>query len=431
MLKQKRFITAALVLALLIITAGCARKGAEQAVAGKPAVADFSSPLRLSTINTDAAEPVAAAASDGNVYVAWVEHAAKRQADVLLTKLDASGKQVFPPVRVNTQAGQATAWRGDPPTIAVAKDGTIYVGWTARAAAEGHATNLFLSTSRDGGKTFEPPVKVNDDAKEVVHGMHSLAIDERGRVFLAWLDERSINMYDENGKLDEHKMEANREVYAASSEDGGRTFSQNRLVAREACPCCKTAVTAGADGRVYVAWRQVLPGNYRHIAVASSTDGGQTFSSPVIASDDRWMIAGCPVSGPALSLASDGALRVLWYSEGEAGKPGLYWSESRDGGKSFTSRKPLAEGTAFGNPQLLAGAGPGNSLTAIWESNQAGASKIIVARLDNTGVPKVSEIPSQGQLPSAVAIREQLYIAYITKENEQRSIWLVRAKATA
>ncbi|HYO91383.1 MAG TPA: sialidase family protein [Pyrinomonadaceae bacterium] len=428
MLKQKRFITAALLLALLIIMAACARNGARKTVTGKAAVADFSSPLRLSTANTDAAEPVMAAAGDGQIYVVWVEHAAKRQADVLLAKLDANGNRATEPVRVNPRAGEATAWRGDPPTIAVARDGAIYVGWTARAAAEGHATDIFLSASRDGGKTFEQPVKVNDDKTQVVHGMHSLAVDERGHIFLAWLDERSVKM-DENGKMDEHKMEANREVYVASSEDGGRSFSQNRLVAREACPCCKTAITVSADGRVYVSWRQVLPGNYRHIAVSSSTDGGRTFSEPVIASDDKWMIAGCPVSGPALFTASDNSLRVLWYSAGEAGQPGIYWSESRDGGKTFSSRKALAEGAAFGNPQLLAG--PGNNLTAIWESHQTEASKIIIARLDDAGAPAITEIPAQGQLPSAAATRDQLYIAYITKENQQRSIWLVRARALA
>jgi hypothetical protein len=261
--------------------------------------------------------------------------------------------------------------------------------------------------------------------------MHSLAVDDGGRIFLAWLDERNVkmDMPGEKGKMDEHKMEANREVFVAFSTDGGRTFSQNLLVAREACPCCKTAVTIGGDGRVYVAWRQVLPGNYRHIAVSSSADGGRTFSEPVIASDDKWMIAGCPVSGPALVTASDNALRVLWYSAGEAGSPGIYWSESRDGGKTFTSRKPLAEGAAFGTPRLIIG--PGNNLTAVWESNQKGASKIVVARLDNAGAPTASEIPDQGQLPTAAATRDQLFITYIAKQNEQRSIWLVRAKAIA
>lgn len=426
MLKHKRFIITAFV-ALIIIMTACGRKGSPEAGANKGAVAEFSAPQRLSAANTDAAEPAVAAAEDGGIYVAWVEHQGKKQADVMLARLDAGGNQAFQPVRVNPREGSASAWRGDPPSIVAAKDGTIYIAWTARSAAEGHATDIFLSTSRDGGKSFEPPVKVNDDKAQVVHGMHSMAVDERGRIFLAWLDERSVNMYDENGKLDEHKMEANREVYVASSVDNGRTFSQNRLVAREACPCCKTAITASADGRLYVAWRQVLPGNYRHIAVSSSGDAGQTFSEPVIASDDRWMIAGCPVSGPALVTANDNALRVLWYSAGEAGAPGLYWSESRDGGRSFTSRKALAEGAAFGNPHLLRG--PGNNLTVVWESNRQGASKIVVARLNESEAPEATEIPSQGQLPSAAATRDQLYITYITKQNEQRSIWLVRAKA--
>lgn len=429
MLNHKRLIIFS---ALVIITAACGKKATDGAGTKSAPVGDFSAPLRLSTINTDAAEPAMAAANDGTVYVAWVEHGAKMQADVMLTRLDGSGNALSQPVRVNPQSGVASAWRGDPPTIATAQDGTIYVGWTGRSSAEGHATDIFLSASRDQGRTFAPPVKVNDDKGMAVHGMHSLAVDGSGRIFLAWLDERNVQtmpMPDEKGKMEEHKMEANREVFTASSSDGGRTFSQNRLVAREACPCCKTAMTIGTDGRVYVAWRQVLPGNYRHIAVASSTDGGQNFSEPVIASDDRWMIAGCPVSGPALITTSDNALRVLWYSAGEAGLPGLYWSESRDGGKTFTSRKALAEGEAFGTPHLMIG--PGNSLTAVWESNQKGASKIVAARMDNQGAPSITELPSQGQLPTAAATREQIFITYITKQDEQRSIWLVRAKALA
>lgn len=430
MYKHRKFI--AIIISLLFLVIACGRKSAEVGTSKRAAVGDFSAPLRLSTASRDAAEPAMAAASDGTVYVAWVEHGVKMQADVMLMRLDQNGSALSQPVRVNPKGGEASAWRGDPPTIATATDGTIYVGWTGRPSAEGHATDIFLSASHDQGRTFAPPVKVNDDdAGMAVHGMHSLAVDSSGRIFMAWLDERNakMEMTGEKGKMEEHKMEANREVFAATSSDGGRTFSQNRLVAREACPCCKTSLAIGTDGRLYVAWRQVLPGNYRHIAVASSMDGGQSFSEPVIASDDRWMIAGCPVSGPALIAASDNSLRVLWYSAGEAGSPGLYWSESKDGGKTFSSRKALVEGTAFGTPRLMFG--PGNNLTAVWESNQRGESKIVVARMDSTGEPAMTEMPAQGQLPTAAATREQIFITYITKQDEQRSIWLVRAKALA
>lgn len=424
MLKEKRFIT--VTLALILLASACGKRGVGESSAKRAAVADFSAPVKLSTANTDAAEPAMAASADGSIYVVWVEHRESKQADVMLSRLDANGNAQPEPVRVNPRAGMATSWRGDPPTVAVGRDGAIYVGWTGFSRPDTKAADIFLSTSRDGGRNFEPQVKVNDDSGAVVHGMHSLAVDETGRIFVAWLDERNVKMEMSAGKMDEHKMEANREVFVASSADNGRTFSQNKLVAREACPCCKTALAAARDGRVYVAWRQVLPGNYRHIAVSSTSDGGQTFSEPVIASDDKWMIAGCPVSGPALVTTEANALRVLWYSAGEAGAPGLYWSESTDGGKSFSSRKPLMESAASGTPHLMSG--PGSALTAVWESNQKGASKIVVARLDNAAAPALSEMPAQGQLPTAVATNDALFITYIAKENEQRSIMLVRAR---
>lgn len=426
MLREKRFIV--VTLALILLASACGQRGRDEVSAKRPAVADFSAPVKLSAANTDAAEPAIAAGSDGSLFVVWVEHRENKQSDVMLARLDANGRAVSEPVRVNARPGMATSWRGDPPTVAVGPEGVIHVGWTGFSGPETKAADIFLSTSRDAGRTFEPPVKVNDDSGTVVHGMHSLAVDDGGRIFMAWLDERNVKMEMTAGKMDEHKMEANREVFVASSGDGGRTFSQNKLVAREACPCCKTALAVAKDGRVYVAWRQVLPGNYRHIAVSSSVDGGQNFSEPVIASDDKWMIAGCPVSGPALVTTETNALRVLWYSAGEAGAPGLYWSESTDGGKSFSSRKPLMESAASGTPHLMKG--PGNVLTAVWESNQKGAAKIVVARLD-TGAPALSEMPAQGQLPTAVATPDALFITYIAKENEQRSIWLVRARAAA
>jgi hypothetical protein len=226
-------------------------------------------------------------------------------------------------VRVNTQSGMATAWRGDPPTVAVSSDDTVFVGWTGRAESDsGHATNLYLSSSRDHGQTFSAPVTVNDDTKPGVHGMHSLGIGDDGRIYLAWLDEHNITpmpMKDMkmNGKSSGHHMESNRELFFAASTDGGHTFTPNQRVATDVCPCCKTALAVNSDGRVYVSWRQVLPGDLRHIAVSSSPDQGKTFSSPVIVSDDQWVLAGCPVSGSTLSVDKNGTLSVVVFRRQE------------------------------------------------------------------------------------------------------------------
>ena len=381
--------------------------------------------VRVSAERTEAAEPAAATGRDGTAYVAWVEHRGK-EADVWLAHFDGDGRQLGPPARVNPNAGEATAWRGDPPTVAVGPDGAVYVGWTARDDAAPHASTLYLSASRDGGQSFAPPSKVNDDAKPGVHGMHSLAVAGDGRVYVAWLDERNIEAPKpaEGGPADKHS-EANRELFIAVSRDGGRTFSPNQRVAGEVCPCCKTSLAVGEGGRVYVAWRQVLPGNFRHVAVASSADGGRSFSQPTIVSDDRWELQGCPVSGPALAAVGDGTLHVLWYTAGEVGRPGLYWSESRDGGATFSARRLLAETTGRGTPSLVRG--EGGRLSAVWE----GADGVTVApvRVRPDGDSRVTApavVAGAGELPAAVEVAGRVFIACGMRADEGRGVWMVR-----
>jgi len=405
-------------LLLLTFLSGCARHEARKSKA-----------VRVSAEKTEAAEPAAALGQDGTVYVAWVEHRG-RDADVWLAHFDGEAKPTGPPARVNPKAGEATAWRGDPPTVAVARDGAVYVGWTARDESGGHAaTTLYLSTSRDGGRSFGPPSKVNDDAaRPCAHGMHSLAVGEGGRVYVAWLDERNVAAPKpaEGGPVPAHS-ESNRELFFASSDDGGRTFTPNLRVAGEVCPCCKTSLAVGDDGRVYAGWRQVLPGDFRHVAVASSNDGGQTFSAPTVVSDDRWELQGCPVSGPALAAAG-GRLRVLWYTAGASGRPGLYWSESGDGGRTFSPRRTLAETDAHGTPILLKDSG--DAFKAVWESGDAKTVAVVTADLGGDGRrSEPSPLEVGGVLPAAAGAGGRVFVAYVTGGEGDRAVWLARAGA--
>ncbi|MBD0324808.1 MAG: exo-alpha-sialidase [Pyrinomonadaceae bacterium] len=416
------------IIVLLLATAGCARHAHQS-----PPVASVMPPSRVSAENVDAAEPSIAAGRDGTAYIVWIEHGANKQADVLVARLDVEGRLTGAPVRVNPKAGEAKGWRGDPPTIAVAPDKTVYVGWTARAAEKGPATTLYLSASRDEGRTFDAPVKVNDDEKPASHGMHSLAVSADNRVYVAWLDERNVPPLPEhlpgaNQKTMEH-AEPNSELFFAHSADGGRTFSANKRLAGEACPCCKTALVAGRGNQVYASWRQVLPGDFRHIAVASSTDGGQTFAQPQVISDDKWKITGCPVSGPALAVANDGALRAVWYTAGEGGSAGLYWAESRDEGRTFGERKLLAAGQVRGNPSLLLD--EQYNLFAVWESDEEKEPRILSSRLAANSIAAATSttLADHAELPAIAKGGEQLFVGYIVSNKDQRSIWVARAKA--
>lgn len=399
-------------------------------------LADVSSPVRVSAEGLNAAEPAVAAGREGSAYVAWVGHGAGKEADVWLSRVEgAEKKSGGEPARVNPKPGEATAWRGDAPSVAVAQDGAVYVAWTARAGGGAHATTLYVSASRDGGRSFGEPARVNDDSKPGVHGMHSLAVGEDGRVYVAWLDERDIP--EEHGgdaqaaKQMSGKMpmpmqhgEQNREVFFSYSSDGGHTFAKNRRVAVEACPCCKTALAVSRGGRVYVGWRQVLPGDFRHVAVASSADGGETFDAPTVVSDDRWELRGCPVSGPALAAGEGERLTVVWFTAGDAGNPGLYASESQDGGRTFAPRRVLSEVSVRGTPQLLSDA-RGNF--AVFEGEGAdGSAALFEVSLnrENGAAPNDRAQLGAGELPAAALLDGRIYAAYISKGG----VWFVSAE---
>ena len=404
----------------LVMLAGCSKRPTTSA--SQP-----SSPRRISSLEANASEPALVITKDGSAYVVWVEHRGK-DADVMFERFDREGQALGAAIRVNPQAGQATAWRGDQPTIAVAADGTVYVGWTGRAdPASGSSPDIYLSASRDEGKSFAPPVKINDDQKPTDHGMHSLAIAADGRVYVAWLDERKLaaapakEMKMTANSSDDH-MESNREVFFSASTDGGRSFTPNQSIASDVCPCCKTNLAVGNDGRVYVSWRQVLPGDYRHIAVSSSSDQGKTFAPATIVSNDEWVLRGCPVSGAALSADADGVLRVLWYAGGDKGQQGIYWSESRDAGKTFRPRQLLGESSAQGMPIQLRQRV--DAMAGMWQDGEGDRARIQMARFGN-GVGGAQQTLGAGELPSAAATDDRVLVVYVVAEGGKRAVWLM------
>lgn len=408
-------------------------------------------PIRVSSVGADAAEPAVAADANGNVYVVYIEHGAGKAADLYFQKFDANQNPAGEKKRVNPEAGQATAWFGDAPQIKIGRNNQIFISWTGRieGAENPNATKLYLSVSGDGGNSFAAPVQVNDDAAPASHGIHSLAVGKNDEVYLAWLDERNIKseqqaeIYDEDLNLpapdfqfvkahhhsnsnqaakpkQETKIEnaePNSEVFFAASVDGGKTFSANKKLSSEVCPCCKTALAVAPDGRIYVSWRQVLTGDFRHIAVASSIDGGTNFTKPIIVSDDQWQINACPVSGAAMIAGENNSLKVAWFTAGKARAPGLYWAESKDGGASFLPRVLIAEETIVGTSQMYFD--DRKNYLLVWAANGKIFTQSIAS--ETKGEAKVF---GDGETPASALTGNRLFVLYNKKEADRRSIWL-------
>jgi hypothetical protein len=354
------------------------------------------------------------------------------------------GNLVVGPTRVNPEPGSATAWRGSPPSIALGPNGSIYVAWTARSQTAGYNGGLFISMSTNRGRNFESPVKMNYGSS-VAAGMQSLAVADDGAIFVEWLGEGldgaesnitkkigakavhgASNDHKQMARADQYPAEATRQVLLAVSRDGGQTFSEGLVLTNNACPCCKTALATGPDGHVYASWREVLAGDHRHIAVATSQDGGKSFSQPGIVSDDQWLISGCPVSGATISVGPNGNAQVLWYSGGEAGPSGLYFAESKDAGKSFTPRRLISEGSVTGTPILLTDS-RGN-LNAIWQGEHEQRPALMAAVIRAKGaIAEPIVVAEGGKLPAAAVTNNDLFVVYGLGEARDRALWLARA----
>lgn len=312
----------ALVLVAVIFQLACSNPSTP--VASNTASTKEANELRVSLEGIDAAEP--AIASNGeNIFVAYVERTSDGGGDLFVRSYDAKTKKLGEPIRVNKVPGEAKTWNGDPPTLAVDQAGAIHVGWTAKYPDKGKGTILYHSKSTDSASTFAEPTRVNDDTKPASHGMHSMAIAPDGRIVFSWLDERYLK---DAPKTTHHQTSADpaaepdAELYFAISTDNGKTFVPNKRIDENVCPCCKTSTLVSPAGEIFIGYRKVYAGEFRHITLIKSSDGA-TFDPPVLVSDDKWKITACPVSGPALRIEND-MLNVAWYSGGEARPHGMY-----------------------------------------------------------------------------------------------------------
>jgi hypothetical protein len=141
----------------------------------------------------------------------------------------------------------------------------------------------------------------------------------------------------------------------------------------------------------------------------------------VIVSDDKWVLHGCPVSGPSLSIAADGTLKVVWFAAGDAGAPGLYFAETHDKGRTFSPRTLLTQETVKGTPALATG---NDRAVAIWQGLGAQQAETKVRELGGAGT--VVSVAANAELPSGAFSKDKLFVAYIAKVGEKRSVWLAR-----
>lgn len=281
------------------------------------------------------------------------------------------------------------------------------------------------------GEAYQGPWRMNESDFRYVDAP-TVALDETGRVGVAWVDQADKNVYfqlfESSGEaLDRDPVNVSRspdtfswlprlvmtaddddevvvlwqkivfsggshggETFVSRSGDGGRTFSEPTNLSRTPAGAGKGRLSAnrwdngshdlirGPDGTIYVAWTE-YEGALR---LSRSTDGGRTFSDPLhVAGSD-----GEPARGPALAVDHRERVHLAW-TVGEDPTADLRFATSLDGGASFGEPRTLFRTGGHSDAPALAADPAGTLHLAFGESEDGpfGPSHVRYARSHDGG----------------------------------------------
>ncbi len=310
--------------------------------------------------------PIAATAAfdgRGRLWLATVDHG-----HILVRQSSDFGNTFSAPARVNPEPERIAADGENRPKLTFGRHNEVYVSWTQSLDVP-FAGHVRFAASHDGGKTFSPPITVNDDRTPISHRFDALIVDGKGRVHLVWLDKRD--------KEKTGEAYAGIALYHAMSVDDGKTFSPNRKLADHSCECCRIAVALDAGGVPVVVWRQVYGKNVRDHAFMRLD--GRSMSQRL--SHEQWALDACPHHGPALAIGPDGVHHAAWYS-GAPKHLGLFYARAADG-VTFGVPMPFGDNDAqAGHPAVLS---LGRAVFLAWKEFDGRNSVIRLMRSNDGG----------------------------------------------
>jgi len=182
--------------------------------------------------------------------------------------------------------------------IAIGADGAVYTAW--RHVYPGNIRDIAFAASRDGGRTFAPPVRVSED-KWVLEGCPddgpAMALSGDGRIHIVW------------PTLVKEGEEDTIALFYSVSRDG-KSFAPRQRIPAEGMPH-HPQIAIGRDGTPMLAWDESASGMRRAVAAPVTTDGAGAARLARVVLGDRAVY-------PVIAAAADAAV-VAWTASAPGG----------------------------------------------------------------------------------------------------------------
>jgi hypothetical protein len=355
------------------------------------------------------------AANGADVAIAWGA-AADGKADIFVATSRDGGRTFGAPVRVNDVVGEARLNGEIAPRVTLEpRKGAapiISVTWNAKEAS---TTGVKTATSTDGGRSFGKSTRINAEGAPGERGWQAAVIDARGIRHTIWLDHRAMAADKPSGQ---HKGEHDGVAMAQKSSLYYSAGGAERELFKGVCFCCKTAMALGANGELYAAWRHVFAGNMRDMAFTVSRDGGKTFAPMTRINEDGWSIQGCPDDGPAMAVDAKGTVHVVWPTvQHERGV--MQYSTTRDGSR-FTPPVQIKTlgGTRPSHPQVAVATG--GRVFHAWDEVREGVRRAAIMPADGSSPAQV--LGDHTSYPMIAASSAGLVVAWTSGPRDRSTI---------
>ncbi len=247
-----------------------------------------------------------------NVYLIW-EDARNGDKDIYFGNSSDGGSTFGPNIRVDDDGGSSAQTE---PDIAVDSQGRIHVVWSDNREGIDH---IYYSNSSDGGQNWVAAKKI-DDATQNERSVPSISVSNNGHIYVAWTDQR------------EDAVVKNRNIYFTSSIDNGTSWAADKRL-HDPTPYIdqRDPDVASYNSYVYVAWTDDSSSDKGVHFVRSLNDGG-TFTAPIDLISSEPSTTQEKVS---MDVDATGNLYAVWKDNRQGVNIDIYFTRSVDNGASW------------------------------------------------------------------------------------------------
>jgi hypothetical protein len=239
-----------------------------------------------------------------NIHIVWFDLRNNTQGDIYYANSTDGGLFFNENIKVNDAPNGS--WD---PSIAIDGNDNIYIVWTDNRN-DTTKSDIFFSRSIDGGLSFSPNMKVNDDNLTSIEQRTPSIATGNGIIGIVWSDSRNSGY---------------ESIYYANSTDNGDSFNINRRVDDDyTAPFKARPVLAINDNKIGIAWADKRNGEY-DIYFANSTDDGNSFSENQQVND--YESINKRQGFPSIAMNNYGRIYIVW-SDGRNDNRDIYFSRS-------------------------------------------------------------------------------------------------------